>query len=931
MLKRVLGTLKSLKITTTQDNQHRNRRRRLSQLDNVLEQRLLLAGTYDLLKDINPGSSDSLSEFSQLTEVNGILFFMADDGTNGRELWKSDGTAAGTVLVKDINPGSASGLSSYAYFANVNGTLIFSANDGTSGVELWKSDGTEAGTVLVKDIHPGSGSSSPGGLGWTSLDGTLYFASDDGVNGSELWKTDGTTSGTVLVKDITPGSGGSFPGEFVEFQGQLFFEAESALWKSDGTAAGTGLVDDQGSPGGIYDPVVSGGKLYFKRFTQFTPPFYSLWRSDGTSAGTIHLVDADPWKMVDLDGTLYFDAVDSTNGNELWKSDGTVAGTVLVKDLNPGSANGLPYRPYLTNVNGKLFFQGTDGTDGNELWMSDGTSSGTVLVKDINSGVGDSLPSRHANVNGVLYFNATDGVSGKRPWKSDGTAAGTVMLSSATGAPDAVDPVDFTLAGGNLFFAATTSAQGRELFVADSSPTDPPGSAPTITAPAATTTELRPTISWTAVADATEYEIWIKNQSTDVNPFYTTTVAGTSHVPTVDLGIGRFNLWIRAKNSVGNGPWTTQYNFTVNTRATVDDPGRFLPTHRPTLTWPALPGAVKYDLWVDDKLAGVSQFIRDQNVTGTSWTPASDMPIGLYHAWIRGIAADGTSGGWSVTTIFYVVPPPVVTQGMNPTFDRTPTFAWDSLLGAVKYEVFIRNRNTGATTLYQQNITELNFTPPSDLADGPYRVWVIGVSAVNARSYWTDPIDIYVGGRTDVLTPANQSTVGTTPTFSWRPVDDDSGGSVTYNLWVTRVGVQDGYINVTGLTTTSYTHGTALPTGAYRAWVQAVSSSNEKIWSLVSDFTVADVDDIADGLSPQGEALLAFHLPLVTPPEFAETERREYDDAGRDVEQTVRPLKVDELADSTESVTETTRHASSGSPALLRKAWANWQVWVDCI
>ena len=93
-----------------------------------------------------------------LTNVNGTLFFTADDGVNGCELWKSDGTAAGTVLVKDIRPGSCS--SCPRNLTNVNGTLFFAADDGSDGRELWKSDGTAAGTVLVKDICPGSGGSA---------------------------------------------------------------------------------------------------------------------------------------------------------------------------------------------------------------------------------------------------------------------------------------------------------------------------------------------------------------------------------------------------------------------------------------------------------------------------------------------------------------------------------------------------------------------------------------------------------------------------------------------------------------------------------------------------------------------------------------------------------------------------------------------------
>ena len=157
--------------------------------------------------------------------MNGTLFFAADDGTNGTELWKSDGTAAGTVLVKDISPGSVSSVSA---LLTERRTARCSSRPTTArtGASCGRATARPAGTVLVKDINPARRLAiRPGSL--TNVNGTLFFAADDGTNGRELWKSDGTAAGTVLVKDINPGDSDPFPPDLLtNVDGTLFFAAD---------------------------------------------------------------------------------------------------------------------------------------------------------------------------------------------------------------------------------------------------------------------------------------------------------------------------------------------------------------------------------------------------------------------------------------------------------------------------------------------------------------------------------------------------------------------------------------------------------------------------------------------------------------------------------------------------------------------------------
>lgn len=430
-----------------------------------------------LVKDIKIGSSGA--NISLIKKVGNRLYFAADDGTKGSEVWISNGTSNGTTILKDVNP-SGDGLNKtfFTKFETIGNTLYFVGNNNVNGFELWKTDGSVSGTQLVKDIKVGASGGFMVTREMISHNGFIYFSGDDGTISDELWKSDGTASGTNLVKNIAV-TGPSYIENFTVSNDVLFFTANDGnngqeLWKTDGSAAGTVLVKNIASSGGSLPNYLTDvkGTLYFSAYTAANG--IELWKSDGTNAGTIMVKDINPGSgsafstsaFYNFNGTLYFSATDGSNGEELWKSDGTPEGTVMVKDIRVGTAGGLE----ISNIqsfmgfNGQLYFLANDGITGVEVWKTDGTTSGTVLVKDIRSGNNTTSDPKELTVfNNSLYFIAYDGINASTLWKSDGTNSGTILAFNK--GPKVSKSL--IVMGDNLYFRATDSANGEELWKFD--------------------------------------------------------------------------------------------------------------------------------------------------------------------------------------------------------------------------------------------------------------------------------------------------------------------------------------------------------------------------------------------------------------------------------------------------------------------------------
>lgn len=416
------------------------------------------------VKNIAPSSG---SYPQNLTALGNQLFFFADDGSSGEELWVSNGSSAGTRLVKDLIPGWQGG-SPTDLVATTEKVFFFASLPGT-GRSLFVSDGTAAGTkVLLQNSFIFSLE-----LFSATVGNKLFFVS--GVSGTGLWITDGSSGGT---RSILPPIFGSITA-LTTVGSNVYFCAQDPtggedLWISDGTTAGTRKVSPQLDFFPFGDQFVAlGSALVFAADVFNDPSGRELWISDGTAAGTRRLLDinpsgsSDPRDLTVVGNKLFFTADDGQRGRELWISDGTAAGTALVKDITPGAGE-TGFR-FPTAVGDKLFFVADDRQRGYELWVSDGTSAGTTLVRDLQPGLGSILKALKnlIAVGKTLYFTFDAPGTGRELWRSDGTEAGTQPVADIKPGPFDSSITGLALAGNRLYFDAEDTFADRELWALD--------------------------------------------------------------------------------------------------------------------------------------------------------------------------------------------------------------------------------------------------------------------------------------------------------------------------------------------------------------------------------------------------------------------------------------------------------------------------------
>lgn len=408
-------------------------------------------------------------------------------------------------LVKDINQdGSGVSRTDAKYFAAVGENLFFVANDGTSGEELWITDGFTGSTSMVMDIFPGEESSELHGL--IEHNGLCYFFADDGVNGKELWSSNGTEAGTQMIVDINVGSSSSLFSSFeylTSYNGSLYFEAydgdKDRFWvvDSNGNASIFSGLPAVNFNTGITGLHVMDNDLYF--FRKVTFDGLTLYKFDGN---VITSIEAFGFGNIithidDSDGILFyaiqegFDDVvwsyDSNTGtNTRHNTSSTVHSAIAHNSKLYYSINSDPSL-YLIDAssveptilsettasfadeptafevfNNMVYYFGETSNDG--VHRTDGTPGGTELLFDINQ-VSFDRDGIHSIGNQLLIAGETSYVQGEELFISDGESIIDIFSDINPNSNDS-EPTGFIDVGDNrTFFTATTQDEGRELWM----------------------------------------------------------------------------------------------------------------------------------------------------------------------------------------------------------------------------------------------------------------------------------------------------------------------------------------------------------------------------------------------------------------------------------------------------------------------------------
>jgi ELWxxDGT repeat protein/VCBS repeat-containing protein len=776
------------------------------------------AGTVQIA-NINTAGNDQASGL--ITDYTGTLYFAASNATQGVELWKYVPGDVAPVLVQDINPGSGSSNPTQLIASrqsNLNSSIMFVANDGTNGSELWRNNTISGGAVLVKNISAGSGSSGITNLssmtGYGNL--VLFSATSSSSTGAELWTSDGTSAGTVMVSDINSGSASSTPGNFVYTNGRVYFAATTAaagreIWMWDLVASPV-MVTNINPGTASSNPVLptitvtstdSSGTWGSTPYLFFTATsaangteLYYINTNTSSGANLIDIVSgsgsSSPSNITDMylstwgnNALAYFTATSTAGGNELWYvyDNGGTPAVAQFADIFVGTTGSTPtsvtaIKDTAINTKRYLYFSATgSATAGAELWMVDldtaptgsnksfnGTED-TQLVVNAASGVlagavdpdvtanADSLTALlvSGTTNGTLSLNANGSFTYTPNANYNGSDSFTFKMQDQYGKQSATYTATITVAAVNdaPVAQAGTLTTGQGIYQFGQLVTTDIDSASftysVVTGPA------NGTINLNASTGAYTYTPTTPGfYGTDSFTFKTNDGSADSNVATVNITI----------NQIINPP---QMLLDVNSGLTASSPSNFTQVGN-LVFFTATTAAAGQELWVTDGTTVGTFMVKDirSGTTGSSITNMVNMGGALYFiANATGSEAtlwksDGTSAGTvqvstNINTSGNDTAANLVVMGSKLYFSATTTAAGN--------ELWTSDGTAAGTVLLKDLRSGVNSSTPTQLVTDGTILFFTATDGATGTELWKS--DGTVAGTGLVKNVYVSGTVGT--------------------------------------------------------------------------------------------------------------------------------------------------------------------------
>ena len=383
----------------------------------------------------------------------------------------TDGTNAGTKVIKNLGH---SGVLSAAIKAIIPAKDHFyihvyvykSWSPYIQYDELWKSDGTDAGTVLLKRFDERGVTTE--GISITtdqyeaanrSLSGNeMYFYGYTGSNGRKIWKTDGTAAGTSMIADKSANA-------LTRLNDDVYFASDFKLWKISGTTGSVELID---VPNifivATMRMAAFKNKLYFMGFDETNG--VELLSSDGTPSGTKIFTNTSPltnnvyslttFNLTSTDDYLLFSTLHNASVNTrhtLYRTDGTLGGTVQLSPadaVDAGTSSGSMFSKtnenfYCFNMNQKTIFRTNYQENGYSIVSTGAYNAGNLVDYKGTAWYTGGTASMSGN-NDFAEPHRTDGVQTVKTFDIITLMQGTNNIGS--------NPFGFHELNGNLYFFA---------------------------------------------------------------------------------------------------------------------------------------------------------------------------------------------------------------------------------------------------------------------------------------------------------------------------------------------------------------------------------------------------------------------------------------------------------------------------------------------